>query len=95
VVVRSFPQDRGGAGQGGDAEPNRDEEGLYRLSSDDNPGGVTPKPIDFTKGLPADFPCWFSVSAKNGRITCSNREKEAHVPSMKPGTPERGPLLKK
>jgi hypothetical protein len=64
------------------------------LPSGDTLGGIAPEAIHFTKGVPANFPCWFYMSAKNGKFTWSNNQKPACAPAMKPGTAEGGPLLK-
>ena len=70
------------------------KKGLYHLPSGDTLGGIAPEAIHFTKGVPANFPCWFYMSAKNGKFTWSNNQKPACAPAMKPGTAEGGPLLK-
>jgi branched-chain amino acid transport system substrate-binding protein len=70
------------------------KKGLYHLPAGDNLGGIAPQTINFTKGVPANFECWFYMSAKNGKSTWANGQKPACAPLMKPGTPEGGPLLK-
>lgn len=71
------------------------KEGLYHLPPGDDLGGLAPESIHFTKGVPANFSCWFYMSANGEKFIWSNRHQPGCAPLMQPGTPEGGPLLKR
>lgn len=70
------------------------KKGLYHLPAGDNLGGLAAQAIHFTKGVPANFNCWYYMGTKNGKFVWSNDHKPICAPLMKPGTAEGGPVLK-
>ncbi len=71
------------------------KKGLYHLPAGDNLGGLAAQPIHFTKGVPANFNCWYYMGTKSGKFVWSNNHKPICAPQMKPGTAEGGPVVKK
>ncbi len=71
------------------------KKGLYHLPAGDNLGGLAAQPIHFTKGVPANFNCWYYMGTKSGKFVWSNDDKPISAPLMKPGTAEGGPVVKK
>lgn len=70
------------------------KKGLYGLPAGDNLGGLAPQAIHFTKGVPANFSCWFYVSAESGKFVWSNDHHPICAPLMKPGSAEGSAPLK-
>ncbi len=71
------------------------KKGLYHLPAGDNLGGIAAQPLHFTKGVPANFNCWYYMGTKAGKFVWSNNHKPICAPLMKAGTAEGGPVLKK